>query len=58
MKIPPDRAPELDANKRRDVLPLLPASHRGRLDPRALQSVWTLLPEKPISLTHSPVPDE
>ena len=46
-KIPVDRAPELDAKATASFFRYSLHLSGGRLDPRALQSVWTLRPEKP-----------
>ena len=45
--IPAERAPELDAKATASFFRYSLHLSGGRLDPRALQSVWTLVPEKP-----------
>ena len=46
-KISPERAPELDARITASFLRYFMHLSGGRLDPRELQSIWTLKPEKP-----------
>jgi len=45
--ISPEQAPELDARTTAAFLRYFAHLTGGRLDPRALQSLWTLKPEKP-----------
>ena len=47
MKIPAGQAPELDARVTAIFLQYFTHLSGGRLDPRELQSLWTLKPEKP-----------
>lgn len=46
-KIAPAQAPELDARVTATVIQFFTHLSGGRLDPRKLQSLWTLKPEKP-----------
>ena len=47
VKISPEQAPELDVKTTASFLRYFAHLSGGRLDPRALQSLWTLKPEKP-----------